>query len=170
MLKTNQWGGHVADQRRKAAKKQRRAKRLADRAQRFEQHTRLAAERAGDPRFVQRTWNADGSSTIVFPDHDREIKDAFAEQEAAFRAKFGRDMGPEDPVFFDPDADEPVPMTPEKISAQIREAAEDMPDAQSRAYMLAYADLGYIITEQNQHTFTAHEVEAFFDAVEQHMT
>lgn len=32
-------------------------------------------------------------------------------QREAFRKKFGRDPGPGDPVFFDPDADEPRPLS-----------------------------------------------------------
>jgi hypothetical protein len=31
----------------------------------------------------------------------------YREQTAAFRQKFGREMGPDDPFFFDPDADTP---------------------------------------------------------------
>jgi hypothetical protein len=54
------------------------------------------------------------------------------------------------------------------MAAELREAAEKMPDAESRAHMLAYADVGYIITETNQHTFSAHEVEAYLGAGERH--
>jgi hypothetical protein len=32
----------------------------------------------------------------------------------AFRTKFGREPGPDDPVFFDPEADEPRPLDREK--------------------------------------------------------
>ena len=86
-----------------------------------------------------------------------------------FREKFGREAGPSDPVFFDPDADTPMPISEEKITAELRAAAQTMPDPQTRAYMLAYADCGYLVTETNQHTFTAHEVEEFLDAVERHL-
>ena len=37
------------------------------------------------------------------------------ERRAAFRKKFGRDPGPGDPVFFDPDADTPTAITPERM-------------------------------------------------------
>ena len=37
------------------------------------------------------------------------------ERLAAFREKFGRDRRPGEPVFFDPDADEPVPNNEEKM-------------------------------------------------------
>jgi hypothetical protein len=33
--------------------------------------------------------------------------DVYREQLARFRRKFGREMGPDDPFFFDPDADTP---------------------------------------------------------------
>ena len=33
--------------------------------------------------------------------------DVYREQTATFRRKFGRDMGPDDPYFFDPDAETP---------------------------------------------------------------
>lgn len=41
-----------------------------------------------------------------------------------FREKFGRDPGPEDPVFFDPEADEPRPLSQEKIDQMVSLAEE----------------------------------------------
>jgi hypothetical protein len=38
------------------------------------------------------------------------VHDALLRQREAFRAKFGRDPGPNDPVIFDPDKDEPTPI------------------------------------------------------------
>ena len=40
-------------------------------------------------------------------------------QREAFRKKFGRDLGPGDPIFFDPDADEPTPMSPVWMEAEV---------------------------------------------------
>src|SRR5215813_9314450 len=51
-----------------------------------------------------------------------EVHDALLQQREAFRAKFGRDPGPNDPVFFDPDAPEPVPMSAVTIEAETVEA------------------------------------------------
>ncbi len=39
------------------------------------------------------------------------VKEAMEKQLEAFRRKFGRDPGPDDPVFFDPGAEEPTPLT-----------------------------------------------------------
>jgi hypothetical protein len=46
-----------------------------------------------------------------------ELAQAMNQQLQMFRQKFGRDPGPEDPIFFDPDADTPVPMPIEKMGA-----------------------------------------------------
>ena len=48
--------------------------------------------------------------------HPRAV-DAIERQIERFRQKFGREPGPNDPIFFDPDADEPVPLSGEKIEA-----------------------------------------------------
>ena len=40
-----------------------------------------------------------------------EAQRAIQEQLRKFREKFGRDAGPEDPIFFDPDAETPQPIS-----------------------------------------------------------
>lgn len=149
----------------KDAKRRRRAQALAERAERFERHAALVAQRTGDPRYVQRTRNADGSYQITLPP---EIIQAIRQQEDSFREKFGRDMRPDDPVFFDPDADEPVPLSEDRYKDLFREAAENIEDPELQASAFAWADVGYVVTEENQHLFTAHEVEAFGKAVARH--
>src|SRR5262249_13134439 len=42
---------------------------------------------------------SDGAAAMLRAQHDR------------FEGKFGRPPGPDDPLFFDPDADEPTPLT-----------------------------------------------------------
>ena len=51
------------------------------------------------------------------PSPERLAKAAIRDQLRAFRKKFGRDPGPDDPVFFDPDApgDQPVPISEEAL-------------------------------------------------------
>jgi hypothetical protein len=48
--------------------------------------------------------------------------EALLRQREAFRKKFGRDWGPEDLIFFDPEADEPVQMSGVKMEAEVLEA------------------------------------------------
>jgi hypothetical protein len=47
------------------------------------------------------------------------VADLLQEQRLAFVAKFGREPGPGDPVFFDPDADVPTEMSPVKAEADL---------------------------------------------------
>jgi hypothetical protein len=146
----------------KDAKRRRRAQQLAERAARFERHAALVAARAGDPRYPQRIKNADGSySVFISP----EAVEMLRQQQRSFREKFGREMGPGDPVFFDPDADEPITLSADRYNELFIEAAEGIEDPELRALALASADVGYMVTEENQHLFTAHEVEAFGVAV-----
>ena len=42
--------------------------------------------------------------------------EAYRQQTEAFRRKFGREMGPDDPFFFDPDADTPRFLPPGKAA------------------------------------------------------
>jgi hypothetical protein len=46
---------------------------------------------------------------------DPALKDELDRQFRAFREKFGRDPGPGDPLFFDPDAPEPTPLSREQL-------------------------------------------------------
>ncbi len=48
-----------------------------------------------------------------------EVQRAMEGQLQRFREKFGRDPGPDDPVFFDPDADTPQELDWDKIRSEI---------------------------------------------------
>ena len=62
--------------------------------------------------------------------------DAFEQQRQAFRKKFGRDWGPNDPIFFDPDADEPVRISEVRMEAEVLDALRkaDAPPEIAYAY------------------------------------
>jgi hypothetical protein len=47
---------------------------------------------------------------------------ALLEQRKAFIDKFGREPGPGDPVFFDPDKDVPTPIDPARLDADLEKA------------------------------------------------
>ena len=53
---------------------------------------------------------------------DSQMLDAMHAQRAAFVAKFGREPGPSDPIFFDPDKDVPTRMSAAKMHADVAEA------------------------------------------------
>jgi hypothetical protein len=62
--------------------------------------------------------------------------DALSSQREAFRKKFGRDWAPGDPIFFDPDADEPTPISPVRMEAEVLVAMRKagLPPAFAHAY------------------------------------
>lgn len=53
-----------------------------------------------------------------------EAMAALERQRELFRQKFGRDPGPDDPVFFDPDSPDadPAPLTEERVRTEMRKA------------------------------------------------
>lgn len=55
---------------------------------------------------------------------DDQLAEAVEGLRELFRKKFGRDPGPDDPLVFDPDADEPRPM-PEKDLDRIYAVMEE---------------------------------------------
>ena len=71
------------------------------------------------PCFVHRNCTIQGNG-----DHHVKITPemlaALDRQKEAFKKKFGREPGPDEPVFFDPDADTPQPLTEGKITAMLR--------------------------------------------------
>lgn len=75
------------------------------------------------------------------------VEKALRRQRKKFIKKFGREPGPDDPVFFDPDADEPVGFPPEKMKAQF---IEGMKKAGIRAEIIyAYSKTGALLSERN---------------------
>lgn len=50
------------------------------------------------------------------------VLEAFEQQRDAFQKKFGRDWGPGDPIFFDPDADEPMQISQVRMEAEMLDA------------------------------------------------
>lgn len=148
-------------------KRRRRERRVADRARRFEDHAKLVIERQGNSDYYpQRTRQPDGQTTVSLPP---EVVEELRKQQDQFRDKFGRDPGPDDPVFFDPDADEPRPLPEGFWEETLQEFADQADDPMLRALALASRDVGYMVTEMNTHLFSAHEVEAFEDAVARHL-
>ena len=53
----------------------------------------------------------------------REAHASLKKQHEAFKEKFGREPGSDDPLFFDPDYDVPTPLTESKLRKELSEAA-----------------------------------------------
>ena len=69
------------------------------------------------PQPTAKTVRITGNAVVHLPGMktkqikmDPELTRAMKNQLRAFKKKFGREPGPNDPVFFDPDADTPQPI------------------------------------------------------------
>jgi hypothetical protein len=130
-------------------------------------------ERSQDPRFTQRIHRHDGSTVYQWPadsPQHEQFREMMEGQAQLFRDKFGRDPRPEDPIFFDPDADEPRPRELDTVS---REMADGLRQAGREtgvdpALVEAWCELGYVVTEDNRHLFSAGDILAWEAAVRRH--
>ena len=75
----------------------------------------------------------------------KEMKKILRDQKRSFIKKFGREPGPGDPVFFDPDASRPVSLTPNQLQDATLKA---MLAAGTPAHIVyAYQKTGFIVNE-----------------------
>ncbi|MFE7589297.1 hypothetical protein ACFU6K_07835 [Kitasatospora sp. NPDC057512] len=123
-------------------------------------------------RAVERVWNGDGSSVLrIAADsrQGREMQESLEKQFAAFREKFGREPEPHDPIFFDPDADEPVPLSRGSFDSMMQDAVDAASAAGiDPAFVHAWQEVGYVVTTETLDMFTTAEVIAYRRAVERH--
>ena len=99
-----------------------------------------------------------------------EAQRAIQEQLRKFRKKFGREAGPEDPIFFDPDADTPQPISKaglDEMTSQILSAAGKAGVRPELIY--AMRKTGRIVTESNQQLLTDGELQEWQDAIEEYL-
>ncbi len=99
-----------------------------------------------------------------------EAQQAIQEQLRKFREKFGREAGPEDPIFFDPDADTPQPISKaglDEMTGQILSAAGKAAVRPELIY--AMKKTGRIVTESNQHLLTVEKLQEWQDAIEEYL-
>jgi hypothetical protein len=175
---TGQEGTTVGDSKRRkksglrrAAKVRSRRSRLAEEEAARERHARVVAERAGDPRFIQQE-TFPGGRTIRWDSETpvgAKLGEGFEEQISAFRAKFGRDPRPDDPLFFEPHANEPMPLSKNTWDSTLDDLIANADQhGVDPAYLKAWRELGYLLIEENKHLFSATEVQTFFEAVEKY--
>jgi hypothetical protein len=94
-----------------------------------------------------------------------EMIQMLEEQKQRFRAKFGRDPRPEDPVIWDENAAEPTPASEDDIHQTILSAltaAGSPPE-----FVYAFDKTGHLVTESNMHLLTPEEYQEWVDAVEE---
>jgi len=95
-----------------------------------------------------------------------EVVRALEKQKEAFRQKFGRDPGPGDPVFFDPNADTPQPFDMDEMTAALVEAMAETGVEPARIY--AYRKTGLIVTEENLRLLSEQDLAEWKSAIQEY--
>ena len=158
----------------RAEKRARRERRQLAREEKVrEDHARLVVQRSLDPRFTQRIHRPDGTTVYQWPadsPQHKQLREMMEGQARRFRDKFGHDPGPEDPIFFDPNADEPRPL---ELDTVTREMSEGLRQAGREtgvdpALVEAWCELGYVVTDDNRHLFSAGDIAVWEAAVRRH--
>jgi hypothetical protein len=98
-----------------------------------------------------------------------ELAQAMKQQLKLFREKFGREPGPDDPIFFDPDADTPTAMPAEKLDAGWNEVLKKAGElGMDPAVIYAMRKTGRMVTEQNMQYLEPEELQEWEGAVEEY--
>jgi hypothetical protein len=84
----------------------------------------------------------------------------------AFRKKFGRDPGPGDPIFFDPDAETPQHLDADEMGRQVVMIMKNAGIRPELAY--AYQKTGLIVVEGNPGGLSKKQLKEWNDAVEEY--
>ena len=104
----------------------------------------------------------DGQKTVPITP---EIFEILKEQRQRFIEKFGREPGPNDPLFFDPDKDTPTQLDLDELMREFEAAA----DAVGLNPVISYAfkKTGLLVTEENQHLLSEEDLEEWQQAIEE---
>ena len=100
---------------------------------------------------------------------NQETAEIIAQQKKLFREQFGREAGPDDPLFFDPGAAAPQFLTEasmDEIWKSVLQAAGD--SGIDPAIVYAMNKTGRIVTETNVHFLTDAELQEWNDAVDEY--
>lgn len=83
-----------------------------------------------------------------------------------FREKFGREPGPGDPIFFDPDSDTPVPFNEAHFTSGMVDLMRKagIPDE----LIYAFSKTGMLLTDQNMNQFSQDDIDEWTAAIEEY--
>ncbi|HIC92100.1 MAG TPA: hypothetical protein EYP21_08615 [Syntrophaceae bacterium] len=97
------------------------------------------------------------------------LEEVLKEQRKLFIRKFGREPGPDDPLFFDPDADTPQFITEQTRGRLIEQMVGAMRNAGvDEGYIYAYMKTGLLIVEENVDLMKPEELEEFEEAIKEY--
>ena len=94
------------------------------------------------------------------------MRTVFEHQHEMFVEKFGREPGPADPIFFDPNADEPRPFTEDAVTEGMVAVAQEAGLPAAKIY--AIRKTGMMIVEGlNDHLFSDEDKDEWQDAIDE---
>ena len=99
---------------------------------------------------------------------NHETAEIIAQQKKLFREQFGREPGPDDPLFFDPGVAAPQFLSDEstdEIWKTLSQAGDSRIDP---AIVYAMNKTGRMVTETNVHFLTDTELQEWNDAVDEY--
>jgi hypothetical protein len=94
-----------------------------------------------------------------------DLAKGLAEQAQRFTEKFGRPPRPDDPLFFDPSADEPCPIIDEVVDQHMLEAMHKA--GVDPAIIYAYQKTGRLVARENRKHLTKAELQEWNDAFDE---
>ena len=101
----------------------------------------------------------------------KESVQILEDQKKAFVEKFGREPTGSDPVFFEPDADVPQPISQAKMDEAWNEMVNTMEEMGAPPEMLyAMRKTNRIVTAENKHNLDADERLEWNDAISEYKT
>ena len=113
------------------------------------------------PRSRRRKRGKTGQPLVV--SMTPEMREALLKQREAFKAKFGRDPGPNDPVFFDPSKDTPTPIDMEADVLAAMSAANLPPE-----FAYAYKKTGLLGLLEDKSRWPADRVREWNAAIDEY--
>ena len=115
----------------------------------------------------ERSHHVDKDENIVPIDH--ETSEIITQQKKLFREKFGREPGPEDPLFFDPGVATPQFLSVESQEEVWKSLLQAAADSEiDPAIVYAMNKTGRIVTETNAQFLTDAELQEWHDAVDEY--
>ena len=101
--------------------------------------------------------------TVRLNPKQREILER---QREKFLRKFGREPGPDDPIFFDPNVDAPRPLDPDDLVRTIAAAMEKA--GLDPAKIHAYRRTGMLVTRENLAQWSPEDLGEWQAALEEY--
>ncbi|WP_290748176.1 hypothetical protein [Amaricoccus sp.] len=99
----------------------------------------------------------------------KELEKQLRKQKKRFIKKFGREPGPNDPIFFNPDTDNPEPITEAQVEEMARAMLKAMISSGLPAHLIyAYQKTGLVVSEEGYKNISPEDRAAYNSAIDEY--